>query len=104
MIDTEHKRPEPESLLEIAKKEEIAKKRGKLTIYFGAAPGVGKTYSMLYDARMRKQEGIDVAVGYVETHGRAETEILLEGLEIIALSVTEYKGVLLKEMDLDGVL
>jgi len=104
MIDTEHKRPEPESLLEIAKQEETAKKRGKLTIYFGAAPGVGKTYSMLSDGRMRKQEGIDVVVGYVETHGRAETEILLIGLETIPLVVTEYKGVQLAEMDLDGVL
>ena len=104
MIDTEHKRPEPESLLEIAKQEETAKKRGKLTIYFGAAPGVGKTYSMLSDARIRKKEGIDIVVGYVETHGRAETETLLEGLEIIPLIATEYKGVKLSEMDLESVL
>ncbi len=104
MIDTEHKRPEPESLLAIAQKEETAKKRGKLTIYFGAAPGVGKTYSMLSDARMRKREGIDVIVGYVETHGRAETETLLKGLVTIPLIITEYKGVRLAEMDLDGVL
>lgn len=103
MIDTEE-RPEPESLLEIAKQEETAKKRGKLTIYFGAAPGVGKTYSMLYDARTRKQEGIDVVVGYVETHGRAETEVLLEGLETVPLVVTEYKGIQLAEMNLDGIL
>ena len=104
MTDTEHKRPEPESLLAIAKQEEIAKKRGKLTIYFGAAPGVGKTYSMLSDARMRKKEGIDVVVGYVEPHGRKETETLLEGLEIIPPTVIEHKGVQLTEMDLDGVL
>jgi two-component system sensor histidine kinase KdpD len=104
MIDTEDKRPEPETLLEIARQEEAAKKRGKLTIYFGAAPGVGKTYSMLSDARMRKQEGIDVVVGYAETHGRAETETLLEGLETIPLVVTEYKGMQLAEMNLDGVL
>jgi two-component system sensor histidine kinase KdpD len=104
MIDTEDKRPSPESLLAIAQQEEIAKKRGKLTVYFGAAPGVGKTYSMLYDARMRKQEGIDVVIGNVETHGRAETEALLEGLEIIPPVVSEYKGVMLKEMDLDRVL
>jgi two-component system sensor histidine kinase KdpD len=104
MMDAEENRPEPESLLEIAKQEETAKIRGKLTIYFGAAPGVGKTYSMLYDARMRKQEGIDIVVGYVETHSRAETEVLLEGLEIIPLVVTEYKGVQLAEMDLDAVL
>src|SRR5450759_624679 len=104
MRDTEHKRPEPESLLEIAQQEETAKKRGKLTIYFGAAPGVGKTYSMLSDARIRKKEGIDIVVGYVETHGRAETETLLEGLEIIPLVATEYKGVQLVEMDLESVL
>ena len=104
MTDTEENRPEPESLLEIARQEETAKKRGKLTVYFGAAPGVGKTYSMLSDARVRKKEGIDVVVGYAETHGRAETEILLEGLEIVPLVVTDYKGVRLSEMDLDGVL
>ncbi len=104
MIDTEHKRPEPESLLAIAQQEETAKKRGKLTIYFGAAPGVGKTYSMLSDARMRKQDGIDVIVGYVETHGRAETETLLKGLVTIPPIITEYKGVRLAEMDLDGIL
>ena len=104
MMDTEHKRPEPESLLAIAQQEETAKKRGKLTIYFGAAPGVGKTYSMLSDARMRKQDGIVVVVGYVETHGRAETEILLEGLETIPPIITEYKGVRFAEMNLDVVL
>ncbi len=104
MTDTEPKRPEPESLLAIAKQEETAKKHGKLTIYFGAAPGVGKTYSMLSDARIRKQEGMDVAIGYVETHGREETEALLEGLEIIPLITSEYKGLQLSEMDLDGIL
>src|SRR5659263_112571 len=104
MADTEPKRPEPESLLAIAQQEETAKKRGKLTIYFGAAPGVGKTYSMLSDARVRKKEGIDVAGGYVETRGRAETETLLKGLESVPLVVTEYKGVRLAEMDLDGIL
>lgn len=104
MMDTEHKRPEPESLLAIAKQEEISKKRGKLTVYFGAAPGVGKTYSMLSDARMRKQEGIDVVVGYVEPHGCKETETLFEGLEIIPPAVIEHKGVKLAEMDLDAVL
>lgn len=104
MTDTEPKRPEPESLLAFAQQEETAKKRGKLTIYFGASPGVGKTYSMLSDARLRKKEGIDIVVGYVETHGRAETETLLEGLEIIPLIVTDYKGVRLAEMDLESVL
>src|SRR5574341_1144343 len=104
MVDEEHKRPEPEALLEVARNEEVRESRGKLTIYFGSAPGVGKTYAMLYDARLRKQEGKDVVVGYVETHGRAETEALLEGLEIIPLCTSEYKGILLKEMDLEGIL
>lgn len=104
MTDAEDKRPKPETFLEIAKQEEEAKKRGKLTIYFGAAPGVGKTYSMLHDARMRRQDGVDIIVGYVETHGRKETETLLEGLEIIPPIITEYKGVQLAEMDLDSVL
>ncbi len=104
MVDEEHKRPDPEALLQIAQEEENGKKRGKLTIYFGSAPGVGKTYAMLYDARLRKQEGKDIVVGYVETHGRAETEALLEGLEIIPPRISEYKGIQLKEMDLDAIL
>lgn len=104
MLDEEYKRPDPEALLQVAQDEESREKRGKLTIYFGSAPGVGKTYAMLYDARLRKQEGKDVVVGYVETHGRAETKALLEGLEIIPLRVSEYKGILLKEMDLDAIL
>jgi two-component system, OmpR family, sensor histidine kinase KdpD len=104
MLNDEHKRPEPEALLQVAQDEEIGEKRGKLTIYFGSAPGVGKTYSMLYDARLRKRDGNDVVVGYVETHGRAETEALLEGLETIPLRISEYKGITLKEMDLEAIL
>ncbi|MER3446818.1 MAG: sensor histidine kinase KdpD [Candidatus Dadabacteria bacterium] len=104
VVDEEYKRPDPEALLQVACDEESQQRRGKLTIYFGSAPGVGKTYAMLYDARLRKQEGKDVVVGYIETHGRAETEALLEGLEIIPLRISEYKGILLKEMDLDAIL
>lgn len=104
MVDEEYKRPEPEALLEVARHEEIGQSRGKLTIYFGSAPGVGKTYAMLYDARLHKKEGKDIVVGYVETHGRSETEALLEDLEIIPLRISEYKGILLKEMDLEAVL
>ena len=103
MAEEEYKRPSPEALLELAKAEE-GKKRGKLTIYFGAAPGVGKTYAMLLDARQRKQEGIDVMVGYIETHGRPETEILLEGLEVIPPLVVEYMGIQLKEVNVEKVL
>ncbi len=97
------KRFSPEELLEIANKEQNLK-RGKLTIYFGAAPGVGKTYSMLSDAHARKKEGIDVVVGYVETHGRKETEALLEGLEVIKPLVVEYKGIKLLEVDVDEII
>jgi two-component system sensor histidine kinase KdpD len=101
--DEEYKRPSPEALLEVAKKEEAQEKRGKLTIYFGAAPGVGKTYAMLLDARQRKEEGVDVVVGYVETHGRPETDALLEGLEILPPLIVNYMGVPLREVDLAKV-
>ncbi len=102
--DAEYKRPSPEALLDLAQKEEIKAKRGKLTIYFGSAPGVGKTYAMLTDARLRKQEGLDVVVGYVETHGRPETDALLAGLEILPPLVVKYMGMPLKEVDLGQVL
>ncbi len=95
-------RPSPEELLEIANKEEKPE-RGKLTIYFGAAPGVGKTYAMLSDARARKNEGIDVVIGYVETHGRPETEALLDGLEIIPPLIIDYKGMKLKEVPIEKI-
>jgi|MudIll2142460700_1097286.scaffolds.fasta_scaffold05608_2 two-component system sensor histidine kinase KdpD len=102
--DDEYKRPSPEALLEVAQKEETQKGRGKLTIYFGSAPGVGKTYAMLTDARLCKKEGIDVVVGYVETHRRPETDALLEGLEIIPPLVVKYMGIPIKEVDLEKVL
>jgi two-component system sensor histidine kinase KdpD len=104
MADEEFKRPSPEALLKLAQKEEARKVRGRLTIYFGAAPGVGKTYGMLADARLRRQEGVDVVVGYVDTHGRAETEALLEGLEIIPPLPSEYKGMHLREVDLEKII
>jgi two-component system sensor histidine kinase KdpD len=104
MADAELKRPSPEALLELAQREEVQERRGRLTIYFGSAPGVGKTYAMLSDARLRKLEGMDVVAGYVETHGRPETDILLEGLEIIPPLVVEYMGLQLKEVDLGKVL
>ncbi|MCJ7577285.1 MAG: DUF4118 domain-containing protein [candidate division Zixibacteria bacterium] len=104
MADEELKRPSPEALLELAQKEESQERRGRLTIYFGSAPGVGKTYAMLSDARLRKLEGMDIVAGYVETHGRPETDVLLEGLEIIPPLVVEYMGLQLKEVDLKKVL
>src|SRR6202030_378652 len=96
------RRPSPEALLEAAKREEGCV--GKLRIFVGAAPGVGKTYEMLQNARARKKDGYDVVVGVVETHGRLETEALLEGLEIIPRRGIDYKGHHLTEMDLDAIL
>ena len=93
-------RPSPDALLKAAEREG----RGKLKIFLGAAPGVGKTYEMLSAARKRRQEGIDVVVGVVETHGRAETEAQLAVLEVIPRRRVEYKGRTLEEMDIDAVL
>src|SRR5208337_2522203 len=78
--------------------------RGRLKIYLGYAAGVGKTYEMLQEAHRLKAEGIDVVVGLVETHGRAGTAKLLEGLEIIPRRKQEYQGMILEEMDLDAIL
>lgn len=101
----EDTRPSPETLLKVAKAEEEAQSgRGKLKIFLGYAPGVGKTYAMLEAAQMRKREGRDVVAAYVESHGRAETDLLLEGLEVIAKLQIEYHGVQLPEMDIDAVL
>jgi two-component system sensor histidine kinase KdpD len=93
-------RPSPEALLAAAKQEG----RGRLKIFLGAAPGVGKTYEMLLAAQARRREGIDVVVGVVEAHGRRETEALLEGLEMIPRRQVKYKGHLLGEMDLDAIV
>ena len=95
-------RPSPEALLEAARREEG--RIGKLRIFVGAAPGVGKTFTMLETARARKKDGYDVVVGVVETHGRTETEALLEGLEVIPRRQVEYKGRSLAEMDLDAII
>ncbi|MDN2579258.1 sensor histidine kinase KdpD [Aquibium sp. ELW1220] len=93
-------RPQPEALLAEAAKEG----RGRLKIFLGAAPGVGKTYAMLEAAQRRRADGIDVAVGVVETHGRAETERLTFGLDLMPRARIPYGGRLLAEMDLDGLL
>ena len=96
------RRPSPEALLEAAKREEGHV--GKLRIFVGAAPGVGKTYEMLQNARARKKDGYDIVIGVVETHGRKETEALLEGLDVVPRRRIEYKGQWLEEMDLDGII
>ncbi|MGC2590709.1 MAG: sensor histidine kinase KdpD, partial [Xanthobacteraceae bacterium] len=99
--ESEH-RPSPEALLEAARREEG--RVGKLRIFVGAAPGVGKTYQMLQQAHARRKDGYDVVVGVVETHGRRETEALLEGLEVVPRRHVEYKGQSLSEMDLDAII
>src|SRR6185503_12341774 len=76
----------------------------RLRIYIGAAPGVGKTYSMIDDAHTFRREGVDVVVGFVETHGRADTEARIADLEVIPRRRLEYRGVMLEEMDLDAIL
>jgi two-component system sensor histidine kinase KdpD len=96
-------RPEPEALLARARREEREQGRGRLRIYLGAFPGVGKTYSMLSEARRRASYGEDVVVGFVETHGRKATAAMLEGLEIVPPRRVEYKGVVLLELDVEAV-
>ena len=99
----DYSRPNPDELLARVKAEEEQKGRGKLKIFLGYAPGVGKTYTMLEAARLRKKD-TDVVVAFVETHGRVETEALLEGLEVIPRKQVEYRGIKLSEMDIDAVL
>jgi two-component system, OmpR family, sensor histidine kinase KdpD len=97
-------RPDPDALLAAIQKSEAATKRGKFKVFLGMAAGVGKTYAMLRAAQRAQREGVEVVVGYVETHGRKETEALLAGLPIIPRRKVEYRGVTLEEMDLDALL
>ncbi len=100
------KRPDPDQLLNLLKDEEHKKerKRGYLKIFLGYVAGVGKTYRMLTEARLLKQKGHDVITGIVETHQRAETEALLDGLNTVAKKKIDYKGIALEEMDLDEII
>jgi len=95
-------RPDPDALLQRAAAEERRQQRGRLTVFFGACAGVGKTYAMLGAARARKAEGVDVVIGVVETHGRKDTEALLAGLECLPAKSVEYRQTKLREFDLDG--
>lgn len=97
-------RVDPEALLKRVQAEELEEQRGKLKIYLGAAPGVGKTYSMLEDANEKRKQGLDVVVGVVESHGRKDIEGLLHGLEILPKAIIDYKGIKLEEFDLDAAL
>lgn len=93
-------RPSPDALLRQAAKEE----QGRLKIFLGAAPGVGKTFEMLQTAQAKRRDGVDIVVGVVETHGRRETEALVAGLEVVPRRSVEHKGHVLTEMDLDAIL
>jgi two-component system sensor histidine kinase KdpD len=99
-VSTDGSRPSPEHFLTLIRRQQ----RGILKVYLGFAAGVGKTYEMLQEAHRLKRQGVDVVVGLVETHGRAETTALLEGLEQLPRRRIEYHGVVLEEMDLDAVL
>ncbi len=100
----EERRPDPDALLAHVEAVEEERRGGRLTVFFGAVAGVGKTYAMLEAARERRREGLDVVVGVVETHGRRETEALLEGLEVLPRKAIERGGVTLSEFDLDAAL
>src|ERR1700757_5211947 len=100
MNTDEPRRPDPDALL----KEAAKAGRGRLKVFLGMAPGVGKTYEMLSQAARRKQEGCEVLVGVVETHGRRETEALVAGLEVLPRKPIEYKGRALLEFDIDAAL
>src|SRR4029453_734279 len=100
----EHERPDPDLLLAEVKAREAAARRGRLRIYFGASAGVGKTFAMLTAARALRNEGRDVVAGVVETHGRKETEALLQDLPPLPRREVAYQGSKLREFDLDGAL
>lgn len=104
MLPARQSRPDPDALLSALKKEEENASRGKLRIFFGMCAGVGKTFDMLKAAHEASAKGIDVVVGYAETHKRAETDALLHGLTVLPRKVIEYRGTMLEEMDLDAIL
>src|SRR6266545_3850931 len=93
-------RPTPEHFLTLIRQQQ----RGRLKVYLGFAAGVGKTYEMLQEAHRLKRQGVDVVLGFVETHGRAETAAQVGDLEQVPRRRIEYRGVTLEEMDLDAVL
>src|SRR5262245_13161023 len=97
-------RPDPDALLAHVVAAEEKERRGRLKVFLGAAPGVGQTYAMLSAGRELEAQGVDVAVGLVETHGRAETEALLEGIEVVPRRQLEYKGRTFEELDLDALV
>ena len=103
-METTRERSNPDELLEQVEKQERRQSRGKLKVFLGYSAGVGKTYTMLEEAHHQKAKGVDVVVACVESHGRKETEELLVGLESLPLKEIEYRGIRVREMDLDAVL
>lgn len=101
---SEAERPDPDALLAQLKREETGSTRGRLKIFFGMSPGVGKTYAMLQAAQQKLQQGNEVVIGIVETHGRKETEALTVGMPIMPRAQFEYRGTKLEEMDIDAIL
>jgi len=103
-VSEEAARPDPDELLASINRASAEARRGKLKIFFGMCPGVGKTYAMLQAARQKVSEGVEVVIGLVETHGRAETLAMLEGLPVVPRAVSDYRGTSVEEMDLDAIL
>lgn len=101
---SDQQRPDPDALLAEIRQDDVRQGRGKLKIFFGMAAGVGKTYAMLEAAQSQRHAGVDVVIGYIETHGRADTEALVRGFEIIPRGRGDYRGHTLEELDLDAVL
>jgi two-component system sensor histidine kinase KdpD len=104
MENTNTLKPDSQALLDELNKSSLDGKRGLIKLFIGYAPGVGKTYSMLEQARALKSRGVDVVVGVVETHRRKETEAMMAGLEVIPLAEINYKNVLLKELDMQAII
>lgn len=100
----EESRPDPDALLAAIRTDELKARRGRLRIFFGMCPGVGKTYAMLQAARRKIADGVEVVVGIVETHGRAETQALLEGMPIVPRMKVEHRGTVLEEMDFEAIM
>src|SRR5262249_11884574 len=100
----DEQRPDPDALLAAIQKEEHKELRGKLKIFIGMVAGVGKTYAMLEAAQQRMNDRVDVVIGYVETHRRAETEEMVRNLPLIPRKKLDYRGTQLEEMDIDAIL
>src|ERR1700761_813129 len=101
---TEPPRPSPDALLAALQSDSAQKQRGKLKVFLGMCPGVGKTFAMLEAAQRELKGRCDLVVGYVETHGRTETQALLSGLSIVPRKDIDYRGMTIQEMDIDAIL